>query len=238
MSSVTQGKITFINHDKQYAIIEYLQAGKKKVVRMGIDEAQQKKEKLKGLIKKTHHYMLGDVVSFHIKLSDRGDKMVADQAKFLYNNALDVLLNKSRETNRFTGYLKIADDKYYVKEIDSYLFFPVPFSPWQILPREDELNEQVSFSLQNTEKKEKIFASLFNNSYIPEFEQAIKLFKSKTPVNAEIYKISALAVYLNLIGEKVQAKLPLSGNKIELVGDIVPVIITHLAKDKIAIQRL
>ncbi len=237
MSEITQGKITFINHDKKYAIIEYLQGNKKKVVSTSIDDALQKKEKLKGIIKKTHHYMVGDVVSFRVRLSDRGDKMIADKTEFLYNNALDVLLNKSSETNKFTGYLKIADDKYYVKEIDSYLFFPVPFSLWQIVPTENELNEQVTFSLENTHKKEKIFASLFNNRYIPEFEQAVKLFKSKTPVDATVYKITPLGIYVNVVSDKIQSKLlPEKDNKIA-VGDVIKIIITHLAKDKIAVKK-
>jgi cold shock CspA family protein len=240
MSEIIQGKITFINHDKGYAILEYEQGNKKKVVRTAIDEKTQKEAKEKGQIKKTHHFMVGDVVSFRVRLSDRGDKMIADKTTFLYNNALDVLLNKSLLNNKFIGYLKVVDDKYFVKEIDSYLFFPVPFSPWQIFPAEHELNEQVTFSLENTHKKEKIFASLFNNKYIPEFEQAVKLFKSKTPVVAAVTKVSPNGIYLNIIGDKIQAKLPASANENSTLkaGDKINVLITHLAKNKIAVEAV
>jgi hypothetical protein len=236
MSQKIEGKISFINHDKQYAMIEYEEGNKKKTVRASINDKLQKEMKEKKLIKKTHHFMVGDIVSFTVKLSDRGDRMMAVGIEFLYNNALDVLINKSFVTNKFIGYLKIADDKYFVKEIDSYLFFPVPFSPWQILPTEEELNEQVNFSLENVEKKEKIFASLFNNKYIPEFEQAVKLFKTKTPIASTVYKITAHGIHLNIVGDKIQAKIAFEENV--KVGDSINVVITYLGKNKIAVEKV
>ena len=235
MSQRTEGKISFINHDKKYAMIDYEEVNKKKTVRADIDDKKQKELKEKKLIKKTHHFMVGDVVSFVIKLSDRGDRMMATSVEFLYNNTLDALINKSLLTNKFIGYLKMVDDKYFVKEIDSYLFFPVPFSPWQIIPEELDLNEQVFFSLENIERKEKIFASLFNNKYIPEFEQAVKLFKTKTALTAEIFKVSPHSIYLNVIGNKIQAKIDFEEGL--HVGDKIEVLISYLGKNKIALVK-
>ncbi len=232
---MTQGTIAFINHDKGYAMIEYEEGNKKKTVRASIDDKTQKEMKEKKLIKKTHHFMVGDVVSFQLKLSDRGDRMMAVGTTFLYNNALDVLINKSFINNKFIGYLKQVDDKYFVKEIDSYLFFPVPFSPWQIVPAEVDLNEQVNFSLENVDKKEKIFASLFNNEYIPEFEQAVKLFKSKTHVEATVYKLTQHGIHLNVVGNKILAKIPFEENV--KIGDKINVLITYLGKNKIAVEK-
>jgi len=235
MSQRTEGKISFINHDKKYAMIDYEEANKKKTVRADIDDKKQKELKEKKLIKKTHHFMVGDVISFQVKLSDRGDRMMATSVEFLYNNTLDVLINKSLLTNKFIGYLKMVDDKYFVKEIDSYLFFPVPFSPWQIIPEELDLNEQVFFSLENIERKEKIFASLFNNKYIPEFEQAVKLFKTKTALSAEVFKVSPHSIYLNVIGNKIQAKIDFEEGF--NVGDKIEVLISYLGKNKIAVVK-
>lgn len=235
MSQRTEGKISFINHDKKYAMIDYEEANKKKAVRADIDDKKQKELKEKKLIKKTHHFMVGDVVSFQVKLSDRGDRMMATSVEFLYNNTLDVLINKSLLTNKFIGYLKMVDDKYFVKEIDSYLFFPVPFSPWQIIPEELDLNEQVFFSLENIERKEKIFAALFNNKYIPEFEQAVKLFKSRTALTAEVFKVSPHSIYLNVIGNKIQAKIDFKEGF--NVGDKIEVLISYLGKNKIAVVK-
>ena len=234
MSETIKGKITFINHEKKYAMAEYEQGNKKKTVRVAIDEKTQKAMKDKKLIRKTHHFMTGDVVSFQIKLSDRGDRMEAVNTEFLYNNALDALIDKSRLNNRFLGYLKQVDDDFFVKEIDSYLFFPVPFSPWQLAPSEEDLNEQVTFSLENTDKKEKIFATLSDNKYIPEFKEAVKLFKSKTAIDAEVYKITPHSLYIHIVGDQINGKLPFDEKA--KIGDKIRVVITYLGKTKIAVE--
>jgi hypothetical protein len=237
-----KGKVTFINHEKKYAIIEYDdQKGKKKTATGNIDVQAQKKLKEQNLIKKTHLFLMGDVVSFKLKLSDRGDRMVAHNIEFLYNDALDVLINKSKTNNKFTGYLKEVDDRFFVKEIESYLFFPVPFSPWQIKPTEEELNEAVAFSLENTDKKDKITASLFTNNYISEFSIAVKHFKSKAPLEAEVYNVTAHGIYVNVIGDKIQAKLPVekdNAGNLPVPGDKVIVMITYLSKSKIVVEEV
>jgi len=239
----TLGKIAFINHEKKYAMIEYEQNGKKKTVKGNIDEKVQKDLKQKKLIKKTHHFLMGDVVSFTIKLADRGDKMVASNISFLYNNALDVLINQAMVSNKFTGYLKAADDQYFVKEINSYLFFPISFAPWQIIPAEDDLNEPVTFSLENLEKKDKISASLLNNEYIPEFHTAVKHFKSKTPLDATITDITAHGIYLNLVEDKIKVKIPLDKNEAMATlakglekGGTLKVVITNIGKSRINVE--
>ena len=128
-NTLLTGNVTFVNHEKKYIIIEYEVNGKKKVVNGSVETK---------LLKKKHIFHIGDTVSFTVALSGRGDRMTASDIHFLYNTALDVLINKAKTENNFIGYLKIVDDKYYVKEIDSYLFFPVPLSPWQIKPTETE----------------------------------------------------------------------------------------------------
>lgn len=237
------GKIAFVNHEKKYAMIEYEEKEKKKTVKGSIDERLQKELKSKKLIKKTHHFVMGDVVSFTLKITDRGDKMMAANIEFLYNNALEVLLNKAAISNKFNGYLKAVEDKYFVKEIDSYLFFPVVISPWQLLPAANDLNEPVGFLLENREKKDKIYASLLNNVYIPEFNTAIKLYKSKTPVRAEVYNITSHGIYLNIVADKIRAKISLdkkntSEEKLTALktGDYINVLITYMSKSKIVVE--
>jgi hypothetical protein len=242
-NSIIQGKVSFVNHEKQYVMIEYEANGKKKTINGIVDDKTQQQLIKDKLIKKVHTFHIGDVVNFNAGLSGRGDKMVATNIQYLYNPALDVLINKAKTENNFIGYLKMADDKIYVKEIDSYLFFPVASSPWQIIPTEKELNEAVTFSLENTENKEKVTAKLFNNNYIPEFYAAVKLHKNKTPVDATVYKISPHGIYLNIIGDKVQAKIPLAKKSSEAieateikVGDVIKVLITYLSPAKIIVE--
>lgn len=224
------GNVSFVNHEKKYIIIEYEQNGKKKVVNGSVDEK---------LLKKKHVFHIGDTVSFTIGLSGRGDRMTAGNIQFMYNNALDVLINKAKTENNFIGYLKIIDDKYFVKEIDSYLFFPVPLSPWQIKPTEAELNEAVTFALDNLEKKEKITASLFTQKFIPEYYSAERAFKKQEIVETEVYKISPHGIYLHVFGDKVQAKVsPEAGNlPADLkMGDKLKVRISYFSKMKIVVE--
>ena len=244
-NNILQGKVSFVNHEKKYVMIEYEINGKKKTINGIVDDKAQQQLIQKGLAKKSHIFHIGDMVNFNAGLSDRGDKMVASNIQYLYNTALDVLLNKAKTENNFIGYLKMADDKVYVKEIDSYLFFPVTTSPWQIIPTEKELNEAVTFSLENTTNKEKVSAKLFNNSYISEFYTAVKLQKSKTPVQAQVYKISPHGIYLNIVSDKIQAKLSLAKDdtgtdilKNAKVGDTINVVITYLSPVKIIVAVL
>ena len=231
------GKIAFINHEKKYVMIEYEQHGKKKTVKGSIDASNQKDGN-----KKNHHFLMGDVVTFTHRMSDRGDRMIATDIQFLYNNALDVLINKAAVQNKFTGYLKAADDGYFVKEIESYLFFPVYFSPWHIIPTEEELNEPVYFSLENLEKKEKISAALFNNEYIPAFHTAVKLSKSKSVIDATVTNITPHGIYVNLVDDVITSKIALDKNPeaaalaVTLkVGDTIKVVITHIGKSRIIV---
>lgn len=243
-NTILQGKVSFVNHEKQYVMIEYDANGKKKTINGMVDDKTQQESIKKGLVKKTHTFHIGDIVNFNAGLSGRGDKMVASNIQYLYNTALDVLINKSTTENNFIGYLKMAEDKVYVKEIDSYIFFPVAVSPWQLLPTEKELNEAVTFSLENTDNKEKVTAKLFNNNYIPEFYAAVKLHKAKTPVEAQVYKVSPHGIYVNIIADKIQAKIPIAKNaaadtlKEIKVGDVIKVTITYLSPLKIIVDLL
>ncbi|RYZ78815.1 MAG: hypothetical protein EOP04_28960, partial [Proteobacteria bacterium] len=114
------GKISFINHEKKYAMIEYEAGGKKRTVRGSIDIKLQKDLKDKKLIKKAHHFMIGDMVSFNLKTVDKDGKMVANNIEYLYNNALDMIINKATTDNNLKGYLKIADDKYFIRQKPNY----------------------------------------------------------------------------------------------------------------------
>jgi hypothetical protein len=235
-NTVLQGRVSFVNHEKKYVMIEYEVNGKKKAINGIVDDKTQLQLKKAGVIKKAHVFHIGDVVNFTAGLTDRGDKMVAINIQYLYNTALDVLINKAKTENNFIGYLKIVDDKYFVKEIDSYLFFSVSLSPWQIKPPENEMNEAVTFMLENLEKKDKITAKLFNNKYIPEFYTAVKLSKTNTAIEATVYRISPHGIYLNVINDKIQAKLPFKeGVKI---NNIIRVKIVYLNPAKIIVEAV
>ena len=236
------GKITFINHDKNYATIEYEHNGKKKTISGNISEKEQEKLKREKIIKKVHQFHVGDEVSFIVALSGRGDKMVADCLQFHYNNALDNLINKSYEENRFVGYLKKVEEDYFVKETGSYIFFPLILSPWEKKPKIDNLNEPIFFKLENTDKPDKVTAVIFRSEYIPEYMYALQCVKKKTVLDAKVYKVTAHGIFVDVIDKKIQAKITAdkkAGAEKALplveVGDVLKVVITYLGTSKIIV---
>lgn len=226
-----KGKISFINYEKHFATIEYLQGTKLKAVNCKTDAP--------GTGKKPHQYRLGDGVSFELKLSDRGDKMTAYNVRYTHNTAIDLLIQKAAIENRFSGYLKIVEDQYFVKEWESYILFPIQLSPWEKPPVETAANEAISFKLINLEKPNSIMAELFSHNYIPEYKMALQHFNNKITVNATVYKISPHGVYVNLFDDKIQAKLPVSILEKEQVtkGGKIEVMITHLTHTRIVIKK-
>ena len=237
-TTIYKGTISFVHHDKQYVTIDYEQNGKKKAINCKTDEKEQIQSKDKKA-RRPHQFRIGDEVNFQVKLSDRGDKMIAYDIKFLYNTELEKLLNKAKVENRFSGYLKIADDELFVKEWDSYIFFPLKLSKWENPPAESAFNEAISFKLLNLDKPHAIAAELFSHDFIPEYRKALEHFKNKTPIEATVSKVSPFAVYLDLFHGKIQAKIQLPAEGMEDVkaGDKINVLITYLSSNRIVVER-
>lgn len=231
------GKVTSINHEKNYVSVAYIHNDRKKTItcRMSEKETDDKTpEKIK------HVYRVGDEVSFQVKGVNRGANLIAYNLKFLYNNELQKLLDKAAANNRFTGYLKRADDALFIKERGSYIFFPLEISKWEKAPTEEEYNEPVEFRLLHTDKPGRISAELFNHDYIPDFRKAIQAYKHNTPVEAVVTRISPYAIYLDLYGGNLQSKLPLTkGQNSDLkVGDTLLVRFSYLGNTRIVTERV
>ncbi len=233
--TIYKGKISFVNYEKNYASIDYIQKEKPKTINFATDG----KEKTAGLsISKPHKYRVGDEVTFEITLTPRGDRYNAANVRFLYNTELEKLINRAATHNSFTGYIKLVEEVYYIKEIESYLFFPLQLSKWEKLPA-DEL---VTFRFTNLDKRNNIATELVNSEFIPEYKTAQRHWKNKTPIEATIVNISPYAIYLNVIGEKIQAKIALNEkNNVKAddlkVGYKLMVVITFLSKTKIVVER-
>ncbi len=241
---IKEGKINFVHHDNHYVTIEYTVNGKKKSVNGKVDEARQLKMKEQKLIKKIHHFHEGDEVYFALERSARGDKMVAENIRYRFNNNLGNLINRATKENRFVGYLKFADNKYFVKETGSYLFFPLVLSAWELPPDVNKLNEPVFFSLQNTSNPDKLTATLYKQHFIPQFLTAQKYYSNKAVIKAAVYKVTPHGIYVNVIGDKVQAKIPLAKTTESTAastikaGDVIEVTITYLSPEKIIVARV
>jgi hypothetical protein len=232
--TIYKGTISFVEHDKQYVTIDYLINEKKKTINGRTDEQDKDKKSRK------HQYRINDEVNFQIRRSDRGDKMIAYNIKFLYNTQLEKLINRSQLENRFSGYLKMVDNELFVKEWESYIFFPLKLSKWENPPAESAFNEAISFKLINTGKPDSIAAELFSHDFIPEYRKAVEYFKNKKETDAVVSRVSPFAVYVFLFGEKLQAKIELPAKEVEAVkpGDKLTVIITFLSASRLIVQRV
>ena len=235
---IHQGVVSFVHHQKHYATIDYTDGTKKKTINFQTDA---KNEATSGISKKDkkHHFRSGDTVNFQLKLTPRGDRLNAYNVKFLYNHELDKMLQKANTDNRFKGFLKVVDEGYYVKELQSYLFFPLVLSPWQVKPPEQTFNEAFEFRLVNMEKQN-ISAELIHPVFIPAYKTAQKYFRDKTVINATVSKVSPFGVYVDVVGKDVQAKLPIQESEKDQLkeGYKVNVVISFLSNTKIVIERV
>jgi hypothetical protein len=158
--------------------------------------------------------------------------------KFLYNTQLEVLLNKAVAENRFAGYLKKVDEGWLIKEMESYIFFPLRLSKWEKPPAEQALNEVINFSIHNLDKHNSLVAELFSHDFIPEYKKAVQLYSDKTPVEATVTRVSPFAVYLEILGGKIQAKINLAeGDPKPTEGDKMNILITYLNPQRIAVEK-
>ena len=114
-----RGKITFINNDNGKVTIEYVTGNKIKSIQAFVDDKHQERMIAQRIIKKAHRFLVGDNVKFVVKKSS-ANVFFADHVVFEFNNAIDVLVDKARITNKFLGYIKQVDEKYFIKEIESW----------------------------------------------------------------------------------------------------------------------
>ena len=77
------------------------------------------------------------------------------------------------------------------------------------------------------------------SQFIPQFIAAQKHFNSKTSLNATVYKITPHGIYVNVIGDKLQAKIPLKKEIADVKeGDKIKIRITWLSSTKIVVEAL
>jgi hypothetical protein len=239
------GKITFIHHEKDRVVIEYDDHGKKKNIHGDVDDKAQEKLVSQKIIKKPHRFLIGDHVKFLIKKTGANGRILyADNIRYQYNTSLEILINKAATENKFLGYIKITDKEYFIKEIESYVFFPLKISVFENPPTEKEIEKPVSFKLENIEKPDKITAVLYNHNYIPEFSVLVQHFKKQTTVDAVVYKITPFGIHINLLGDKIKARLSISDllkkkidNNTIQTGTLIPVKIKHISESRIVVEE-
>jgi hypothetical protein len=81
-------------------------------------------------------------------------------------------------------------------------------SPWERKPPDNALNEPFFFKLENTDKPDKAIAVPFKSIFLHEYVTAMQSFKNKTPVDVTVFKTTPHGIFVNLPGNKIQAKIP------------------------------
>jgi hypothetical protein len=237
-----RGKIVSINNDKKRATIEYVNENKIRSIVASIDQDLSNKKTDKKPASKAHRFLIGDQVKFVIKKSS-SNQFFADHLVYEFNNGLDVLINKAKTENRFLGYVKKVEEDYFIKEIDSYFFFPMRISKFEIAPEINENDKPVYFKLTQIENPEKISAALYNHQYIPGFSTAMKQYKKEEPIAASVERISPHGIFVELVDSKMKAKInridsleALIENETIKAGAEIQVIIRHMNADRIVIE--
>lgn len=239
---IYRGKVVLVHNKTQKVTIEYVSNNKTKTIAAIVDDVHQQRWIEKKLIKKAHRFLSGDHVRFAIHKSGAG-VYYADQVVFEYNHAMEVLVNKAKVENRFAGYVKLAEDKYFVKEIDSYLFIPLELSRYEIPPVPAETGKPIVFKLLHIDKPDRIVAELYNHNYVPGYKTAIKQFKNEETIDAIVSKITPYGVFVTLSESQLESKLPIdeplsqkiTNGTIDL-GKPIQVKIKHLSGDRIVIE--
>lgn len=229
--TIYRGKVSYVNQEKHFGTIEYLQGAKEKSVNFKTTELDAGK--------KPHQFRVGDVVNFQLRLSDRGDKMTACQIKYLHNESINLLIERANFENRFTGYLKRVEGQFFIKEVDSYIFFPLQLSPWEQPPVDTAENKLIAFSLLNLDRPNAIVATLFSHVYIPQYKSAEVYYESKTPIKGVVNRVSPYAIYIDLFAGAMQGKLPLTQHSPIQVepGQEMEVFIEFLSPFKLALKK-
>jgi ribosomal protein S1 len=230
---ILKGTVSFIHHNKGYGTIDYELKGKSKSITFIL-----KRETVNQKTAKDHRFRIGDVINFQVKRSEKGDKMIAFDIRFLYNTELEKLISRAHIENRFSGYLKLVDDQYFIKEWDSYIFFLLRLSKWEKVPPESAFHTAISFKLIQLDKPHAIAAELFSHDYIPAYRTAMEFYDKKKSLEATVARISPFAIYLDLFDGAMQAKLDITAEMKTpfAVGDKLPVKIIYLDESKIVIK--
>ncbi len=238
---ILRGKITFIQNEKKRVTIEYEEKNKIRNIQATVDEKEQEKLIEQKLIKKKHRFLIGDHVKFVIRKSGGG--FYAANVIYEYNNILNTIVNKAQIENKFLGYIKIVEDAYFIKEIDSYLFFPLQLSKFEIPPSISETEKPVTFKLLHIDDTEKTVAQLYNHQYKASYLEAIKKYKNKAVIDAVVNKITPFAIYVSILNNEFDCKIPINEhlsalikNETIKVDSAIVVIIKHINDNRIILE--
>ena len=120
--------------------------------------------------KSYNHIYKGDKVSFEFNPVIDQEKG-AKEVSFLQNASLDGLKSDFESGNSLKGFLKKIDDKYYVKDKDTYIFICLVIAKYEINIQEvyeDNLNKPIDYKICTFTLNNSIWAININRQILPE----------------------------------------------------------------------
>jgi len=113
----------------------------------------------------------GDKVVFDVSKSDDGSPMGVN-IQFVNNLNLDSLRKDFEKGSMLKGYLKKVEERYYVKDLDTYMFIPIVVSKYELNASEFyemRLNELVEYKLIRFTSKNMIWGLLCHRQFSDRF---------------------------------------------------------------------
>lgn len=148
------------------------------------------------------HIYKGDKVNF--ELNTNGEKGIeAINISFIKNASLDGLRKDFESNTSLKGFLKKIDNKYYVKDRETYMFIRLIIANYEINLKEvyeDNLNELIDYKIITLTDKNKIRAININRQFFPECKLLVEGNKTEGMVVANITGGLQIKIYDNILG--------------------------------------
>jgi ribosomal protein S1 len=116
---------------------------------------------------------------------------------------LDGLKNDFENGNSLKGFLKKIDDKYYVKDRDTYIFIRLIIASYEINLKEvyeDNLNELIDYRIFTFTSKNKIRAINLNRQFLPDCKLLVEGNKTEGQVVSAVKGGYQIRIYDNILG--------------------------------------
>jgi ribosomal protein S1 len=148
------------------------------------------------------HIYKGDKVSFEYNpIADEENE--AKEISFLQNASLGSLKSDFEKGNSLKGFLKKIDDKYYIKDRDTYIFIRLIVASYEINIEEvyeDNLNKLIDYKIFTFTSKNKIRAININRQFLPECKLLVEGNKTEGQVVSTVKGGYQIRIYDNILG--------------------------------------
>jgi len=174
----------------------------------------------------------GDKVSFEPEYDDTKG-VIPKEIAFVENATLDVLKNNFENGTHLKGFLKKIENKYYVKDLTTYMFIRLVLIDHEDNVKEvyeEHLNELIDYKIVMFTEKNKIRAINLNRQFSPDRNLLTEGHQTSGLVVAGVKGGFQVKVYENIIGFLPFSFTRTSEKKIE-VGSLVEVTCIKTNKD-------